>query len=197
MELTVEGQVRRYPSSTQEERERTAEEIVRYLKTLSIDTRNQALLSLETVLPSPSNLNRLQPERYDFLNWEEVVEMSKKGVEFGSHTVNHAILSALDDETVIEEIQNSKTQIEAALQKECSCFSYPNGTREDFGDREKALLRKAGYTCAVAQVGGLNSSETDPFEIVRINITRGHDFYTFVAALTGTLFFLKKVINVD
>jgi len=45
------------------------------------------------------------------LTWEDVKEMSKNGIEFGSHTITHPDLTMLSDEDATEEISGSKDRI--------------------------------------------------------------------------------------
>ena len=71
--------------------------------------------------------------------------MAAAGVEFGSHTVNHPILSTLDGETLERELVDSKQHIESRLGTSCDTFAYPNGGIGDFGAREERALRAAGY----------------------------------------------------
>ncbi|OGR41473.1 MAG: hypothetical protein A2X35_10720 [Elusimicrobia bacterium GWA2_61_42] len=75
----------------------------------------------------------------------QLKEMQESGViEYGSHTMNHPHLSALNLDDAAWEMAESKRQLEAAFGREMCAFAYP------YGDgayapaiREKAL--EAGY----------------------------------------------------
>lgn len=62
-----------------------------------------------------------------FLNAAEICEMSKKGIDFGSHTVNHPILTQLSRTIVNQELIESKVQLENILGKAVDMIAYPNG----------------------------------------------------------------------
>jgi hypothetical protein len=64
-------------------------------------------------------------------------------------------------------------------------FSYPNGTADDFDDRDKVNLRNAGYVAALTQIAGLNDRNTDWFALKRLNIGRGHTPQLFIAQVSG------------
>jgi peptidoglycan/xylan/chitin deacetylase (PgdA/CDA1 family) len=101
------------------------------------------------------------------LTWEHVVEMRQHGISFGSHTVTHPILSTLPIKRLQMEIYESKKTIEEKLGASVIAFAYPNGKREDFNDRIKALVKQAGYMCALTTAFGSNGHRQDLFELRR------------------------------
>ena len=119
--------------------------------------------------------------------------MAAAGVEFGSHTVSHPILSTLDAGALRRELVESKARIEAALGGACLALAYPNGGPGDYGERERAAARDAGYACAVSLGGRLNGPRADLYALDRININRHHDGPMFRAALTGLLGAARRV----
>jgi peptidoglycan/xylan/chitin deacetylase (PgdA/CDA1 family) len=156
------------------------------LKRMPPPDRARYVKDIERVC-GPMPLGPADADRYDFLTWEEVRTMAADGIDFGSHTVSHPILSTLAAEDLEYELRESRQAIEAALQRECRSFAYPNGQPDDFGAREKAQLKACGYHVAFSQGGGVNGSSADPFEIRRVNISRGFDPALFAASLTGVL----------
>jgi peptidoglycan/xylan/chitin deacetylase (PgdA/CDA1 family) len=116
-----------------------------------------------------------------------VREMADAGDEFGSHTVNHPILSTLDSVEVEREVKESQERIAAELKRPCHLFAYPNGSAADFTDRDKQALRSAGYQAAFSLRGRLNGSRPDLFEIDRVNVGRQLDTVMFDAAAVGML----------
>ena len=93
--------------------------------------------------------------------------MSRGGVQFGSHTATHPILSRVDRAHAEREIVDSKRRIEEQLGVPVEGFAYPNGTRADFLPETKALLRAAGYAYAVTTISGSNEPGQDVFELRR------------------------------
>src|SRR5262245_36613546 len=76
------------------------------------------------------------------LSREEVIEMSRHGIEFGSHTVNHRLLNQLSLEEAKFEVEESKRQIENLLDKPCRAFAYPAGFLTEDVQR---VVERAGY----------------------------------------------------
>jgi peptidoglycan/xylan/chitin deacetylase (PgdA/CDA1 family) len=103
----------------------------------------------------------------DTLLWQEIVEMHRGGVTFGSHTQTHMILTTADEETVRREVVDSKKAIESALERNCDTFSYPNG---NWSPEAKRILAESGYRLAVTTQKGAWLKNTDPLCIPRVNV---------------------------
>ena len=122
--------------------------------------------------------------RGEFLSWEAIQEMSKKGVDFGSHTKNHPYLPAvMSRETLEEEIRGSKEFLEDRLGKEVSLFSYPVG---GFTEEVKELVQKAGYKAAVTTNRGVQEEKRDLYALTRIKMTEASSsFWVFRVKTSG------------
>ena len=96
------------------------------------------------------------------LTWDDVKIMHKHGISFGSHTVNHPILSRLRMEKARCEIYDSKRIIEEKLGSTVTTFAYPGGKKEDFSEEIKEIVGDAGYTCALTAIFGANTIAHDP-----------------------------------
>ncbi len=102
------------------------------------------------------------------LSWTQVAEMSRQGVVFGSHGVNHRRLDRISPAAAEEEIHDSREVLQERLPgKKTDLFAYPNG---DFFPETVELLRQAGYRAAVTTREGLNLAGADPFRLKRINV---------------------------
>jgi peptidoglycan/xylan/chitin deacetylase (PgdA/CDA1 family) len=174
-----------------EEREATAAEILKLLKRLPVARREDKIAEL--VRQAGGDELPTTSERYEFLSWDDVRLMAAAGIEFGSHTVHHPVLSTLDTRQRLEEIVSSKETIERELRQPCCVFSYPNGGIGDFGDTDRRLLRRLGYAGAATQIPGFNDLATDPFALRRVNIGRGHTRVVFTAKLSGLWQQIKAV----
>jgi peptidoglycan/xylan/chitin deacetylase (PgdA/CDA1 family) len=156
------------------------------LKSMTSRDRDAAIQEMERTLGRATNdAADVDPDRYTFLTWSEVQELARGGITIGSHTVAHPIMASLDDERRSVEVLQSKQDIERHLGRPCALFSYPNGTADDFGDRDKASLRAAGYVAAVTQIAGVNDKHADRFALRRMNIGRGHTPQLFIAQVSG------------
>ena len=188
-----EGTVTNLLLRSHEERAQACRHVLTAMKAASSGTRETMIAALENRLGSTNGVSRSSRERYDFLSWDEVGGADSELVEWGAHTVHHQILTTLDDEQLMTEIEQSKRKIETRLHRPCLLFSYPNGSPTDFGEREKQALKKSGFACAVTQVAGMNGPRSDLYKLRRINIGRGHRGALFIAQVSGLWSMMKRI----
>lgn len=117
------------------------------------------------------NLDEIMPNgnflEYRLLDWEEIKEMKQSGlIEFGSHTVNHSILSQLSIEEAQSEIRSSKEILEQYV-GQVSSFSYANGTERDFNESHIQIIKSLNYSGAVTTIHGRVSASDNPFKLHR------------------------------
>lgn len=62
------------------------------------------------------------------MSWEEIVEMSRHGIEFGSHTKSHPKLAEIDVKMAREELVGAKEELEHHIGKKVEFASYPFGS---------------------------------------------------------------------
>lgn len=120
------------------------------------------------------------PEEFGAISWDQAREMGANGVEIGSHTVTHPILTQVDDEQLRREMAESKIRIENELGQEARLFCYPNG---NFDSRVQFAAENAGYLCAVTTRHGFNDSNCHPLAFRRIDAER--DLAHFVQSTSG------------
>lgn len=89
-----------------------------------------------------------------FLNWEDIIELSKNGVEIGSHSMSHYSLLEIDEELLIKELKESKKKIESGIGSSVNSFSYPYGR---WNNNINKILKEVGYKVAVSIGRGLNN----------------------------------------
>lgn len=89
------------------------------------------------------------------MNWSQVNEMIAGGMEFGSHTVTHPVLSRLSDDRQALELTLSRQRIMDMTQKAARVLAYPVGGRQDYTESTTRLARQAGYEAAMAYVSGV------------------------------------------
>ena len=99
------------------------------------------------------------------LNWQEIYEMKKWGIDFGSHTLTHPDLTHLPLDRVEIEISDSKAIIGDALNAPVACFAYPNGR---YDNRSREIVKKH-FACACSDELGLINSGTDLYTLKRID----------------------------
>jgi peptidoglycan/xylan/chitin deacetylase (PgdA/CDA1 family) len=87
------------------------------------------------------------PHEFETLRWDDLRELSERGVEIGSHTVGHAHLPRLGDDELERELQDSRAQIEDELRLPCRYLAYPFGEHDA---RVRIAAEHAGYDAAFA-----------------------------------------------
>lgn len=118
------------------------------------------------------------------LVWDEVREMAKNGIAFGSHTVHHPTLIGLPPEQTRQEIVESKRRIEEKVDQPANTFAYPDGREGNISDGIKAILSENGFVCAVyALPNKLVSPGADPYGLARVSPK--WDFTTFRLSVSG------------
>ncbi len=114
------------------------------------------------------------PLENQLLNWDKIREMGRKGINFGSHTVNHVVLPLENESIMRTEIEASKTELEQNLDKKVTSFAYPNG---EYDTTVKMMTAEAGYKVAVTTEKKINNTGSDLFALGRTSLceesTRG------------------------
>ena len=104
------------------------------------------------------------------LNWAQLKDLKKRGIEIGSHTRTHVNLINRPMISRRNEIVISLEELKANLSNggnTGTVFSYPYGAY----DREIInIVKEAGYIGAVANFQGNIRPRTDPWQIPRFNV---------------------------
>ena len=151
--------------NSQESRNAAAWEIVCYLRSIYDVQRRTWCTEFERRYPVPQDeiTSRI-------LNWNQVREMSRNGVDFGAHTMTHPSVSHLEGDGFTEELVNSRKLLESRLDKEIPDFAYPFGKDTDRSEISEQALQTAGYRSAVTTIDGYNSHGANPFQLRRFQI---------------------------
>lgn len=102
-----------------------------------------------------------------YLTWDQLRAMQVRGIEIGSHTANHDPLTSMDAARRLDEVHLSKLLLEWNGIHTVYAFSYPNGA---YDETMPELLEQNGYLTAVTGDAGLNTFETNPYLMQRVNI---------------------------
>lgn len=184
--LSVDGKEVHYP--LKKDKIKAWSDIADYCLTLKRESRNQFLVQFAADLKVA--LPEIPEPEYRALSWEQIGEMSRHGIEIGSHTRTHARLTVTDDNDLIYEIEGSKKRIETILSEKVDSFCYPHGSKVDFDERAKAVVKGAGYGNAVAGYFDLNVTG-DLFELKRYGV--GSDLISFAKTVYGVEFLSKAL----
>ncbi len=101
------------------------------------------------------------------LTVQQMREMQRYGVVFGSHSLTHPLLTSLSDCELRREVSESKAALEDLLGVPVEWFGYPYG---DADRRVRAAVAEAGYRAAVTTNGGFNRWQ-DPLALNRLEVS--------------------------
>jgi peptidoglycan/xylan/chitin deacetylase (PgdA/CDA1 family) len=171
--------------STTSEREKIMLSWIGHVKTLPEEEKEWAVdeLACQLAVAVPENF-------FDslYLNWDQVCQMAGCNIEFGSHTVNHPILTRIMQSQVEEELGQSKQKIERETGRPVFAFAYPNGQSADFSQAILETVRSTGFEMAFTLLPGptrLGMVRKNPLTIRRIFLMYTDTFPRFVAKLFG------------
>lgn len=122
------------------------------------------------------------------LTWDEVKDMRKAGMEFGSHTVNHPRLVELSRPEIEKELRDSKSELEQRLGERVATFAYPYAFPQSdraFCQSLRELLVQAGYDCCMTTEIGRVKAGDDPYTLKRLPVNSLDDAALFEAKLAG------------
>ncbi len=120
--------------------------------------------------------------RLPMLNWRQVEEMDRAGINFQPHSVTHPKLTDLNRSQLEQELRDSREEIERRLGKPARIFCYPHG---DYNARVINCLQQLGYQGALTTRLGCCRSGSPPFELPRIGSARLRSGFRMVLALGG------------
>ncbi len=128
------------------------------------------------------------------MNWDEVQEMGCSGITFGSHGVNHYILSELTYEEQRFEIVTSRSHLLEKNVNFVDCISFPNG---NYNQDTLDLAAEAGYqlfvTASIKSCGTGQSPRLAHRIGLPCSVSHDHDLIAFLvlkAKLAGKLYAL-------
>jgi peptidoglycan/xylan/chitin deacetylase (PgdA/CDA1 family) len=102
------------------------------------------------------------------LTWKEVADLKDDPwLEFGSHGLTHSSLAALPVVVQARELRQSKTSLEAVVDRRITSLSYPYGGSQDYSILTAALAREAGYKMALINSPGIVDRKIDLFYLPR------------------------------
>jgi peptidoglycan/xylan/chitin deacetylase (PgdA/CDA1 family) len=117
------------------------------------------------------------------LSWSDIVALDGGPVlSFEAHTITHPNLTALERGAAEREIAGSKSALETRLGRAVPGFCYPAGL---YGERERELVARAGFSAATTCEPGANTPASDPLALRRIAIDGGDRLVDFCAKLEG------------
>jgi glycosyltransferase involved in cell wall biosynthesis/peptidoglycan/xylan/chitin deacetylase (PgdA/CDA1 family) len=153
-----------------------AQKVVSYAKRFSLRERSDFVRYV---------LERLEVKEEDvettgmMMSWEDVRTMHREGITFGSHGMNHVILTRLSDKEIRREIGDAKELIRKRTGVDTKLFAYPNGEAKDFNREVERHLHRHDYVTACTLIKGLNDCTSDRLALRRFCVTEGMESNAF------------------
>ncbi len=118
------------------------------------------------------------------LSDEQVAAMVASGRwELGGHSITHANLATIDDETAQNEIANSRIELESRFGIAPATFAYPFGIYEQ---RHVKMVEEAGFRGAMTTEPGIEPLPyADPQQVPRIKVSGKEGPYAFSMRMRG------------
>ena len=150
-----------YVLASSSDRYNATQKVISLLKYLEPEKRMQKVRELTEFckVNLPDNL---------MMTSEQVIKMSEAGITIGGHTINHPILSKIDDKHAWSEIVGGKNKLETLIKSRVNLFAYPNGKLDvDYDSRHVKMLSEAGFKAAVSTEWGCSNIDTDCYQLPR------------------------------
>jgi len=158
------------------------ETTLRYLMTLENSLRLSCLDELKNQLGV--TISTTDQHKSSALSTDQVIEMSKNNIEFGSHTASHPILSKLTATELEYELKQSKADIERITNKPVNTIAYPVGGTSEFNQNVIKKCKEIGYQYGISYVSGIERLPiTSPYKIKRLHVERYTNMDYFKAML--------------
>jgi len=108
-----------------------------------------------------------------FMSWDQVRQLQTEGMDIGSHTCSHRILSHQGQVDQKSELCDSKKMIEEQIGSKIYAFAYPVGGADSYSSDTCRSVKESGYKVAFTfPLGGGKTINPalKPFEIPRLSL---------------------------
>lgn len=116
------------------------------------------------------------------LSWAQVAELAAAGWEVGAHSRTHPRLTAVDDDTLWNELAGARQECERQMGQPCRTVAYPFG---DLDERVQQAAGAAGYTLGAAL--GPHRARPGPLAVPRVGVYRCDSPARFALKVSGVM----------
>jgi peptidoglycan/xylan/chitin deacetylase (PgdA/CDA1 family) len=121
--------------------------------------------------------------REEICGWDELRELTRRGVSIQSHGVTHTRFSELTRPERVIELSRSRAELEKGLGTSVELMAYPYGDGGADADEAAELLRATGYEAAFYYGDRVSSSRDDPFRQPRVAMGPDTDLRTLLSRM--------------
>jgi peptidoglycan/xylan/chitin deacetylase (PgdA/CDA1 family) len=134
------------------------------------------------------DLPQTPPREFSSVTWDQLRELEAGGIEVGSHSVSHPILTNISTAQLETELVESRSRLESELHHPVDLFCYPNG---DYNAEVRRAVASAGYRAAVTTSPGFNDLGSDLLALDRFPTE--HDLPHFAQSTSGFEQFRSRI----
>jgi len=149
----------------------TLKRIKNKLKVLPEDERRHwhaRILDELGVPPDACRVHARSLDKFRTLSPADLRKLIDAGWTVGSHTRTHRTLSALSPEDLRDEIAGSRADLERHLGLHDIPLAYPYGGAEHISAAVEEESARAGYSCALTTIPGVNTQDVDRYALRRM-----------------------------
>ena len=121
-------------------------------------------------------------EEVPLMGWEHIRPLQKEGVEFGSHSASHPLMTALPLTEIVRQGAAARAVLEHNLGTPVNTIAYPYGDTDAIVTR---LLGGCGYTIGVSCREGLSTFLDDPMSLPRIEVKGTDSLQEFIIKISS------------
>jgi len=120
------------------------------------------------------------------LSWEQVLQLSRSGIEIGSHTRSHFDCGSHDTETLQQELVGAKADLQRRLDQRIRFFGFPFGKPENMSD-EAVQMARSNYEYFLSCFGGENFADGSVAQAHLLRKSLPADLWELELTLQGAL----------
>jgi peptidoglycan/xylan/chitin deacetylase (PgdA/CDA1 family) len=124
----------------------------------------------------------LADDKKRMLEWDEITEAARVGIEIGGHSINHPQLDQVPENVLREELYASKSLLEDKLGMPVPGLAYPFGYSNG---KVRQVAREVGYGYGYAVGNAMTTGEADPFALPRLTVRRATTMDSFRRMISG------------
>lgn len=123
----------------------------------------------------------------NYLNGEQLKDLTKNNITIGNHTLSHEYLPNLTGMELVSEILESKCMLENVIEREVDFISYPIG---GFNLKVQELVKDANYRAAFTT--NRKIKKFDLYALRRIKVTDKDSLFKFWMKVSGFYHLFKR-----
>jgi peptidoglycan/xylan/chitin deacetylase (PgdA/CDA1 family) len=114
---------------------------------------------------------RIDLELDTYMDWQQVNQMDKVNINFGSHGLSHRILTQIEQVEAKQEISESRRLLKEKIGTEVDTIAYPNGNCNSVIEK---ITDESGFRLGFTITRGYVAKDSNLMALPRVNIHTGN-----------------------